>query len=132
MGKYGQAALKAIRLIEKKEVTTPTEAWEFATTELFGRGTASQKKGCPRCTFLGLCEEGLVRGIEQKHDSNKHESKNKDYGIKAVQLLKHNSDLASNKNELWKRVLEGEEKSHNAQMDVVLSLWNNHLIKPKD
>ncbi|WP_420534847.1 DUF6979 family protein [Anaerobacillus arseniciselenatis] len=32
-------------------------------------------------------------------------------------------------NELWKRVLEGEEKSHNAQMDVVLSLWNNELIK---
>ncbi len=52
----------------------------------------------------------------------------KDYGIKAIQLLKNNPDLASNKTELWNRVLEGEQKSHNAQMDVVLSLWNNHLI----
>ena len=43
MGKYGQAAVKAIGLIEAKEVTTPREAWEIATTELFGRGTASQK-----------------------------------------------------------------------------------------
>ena len=27
--------------------------------EIFGEGNASQKKGCPRNTFLGLCEEGL-------------------------------------------------------------------------
>ena len=31
-------------------------------------------------------------------------------------------------NALWRQVTDGEEKSHNSQMDVVLALWKNKFI----
>jgi hypothetical protein len=36
-----------------------------ATKEIFGEGTWGQIKGCPKNTFLGLCEEGIVKGVNK-------------------------------------------------------------------
>ena len=63
MNKYGQAAIKAIDLIESKRANTPQTAWKMATIEIFGDGT-SQRKVCPRSTFLALCETGRVKGVK--------------------------------------------------------------------
>lgn len=52
MNKYGQAAIKAVELIDSKRTNTPQTAWEIATIEIFGAGTSGQSKGCPRSTFL--------------------------------------------------------------------------------
>lgn len=79
MNKYGQAAVRAVELIETKRANTPREAWEIVTTEFFGAGTPSQCKGCPRNTFLALCETGSKKGIAPGvYTSSK---KNKSYAI---------------------------------------------------
>lgn len=75
MGKYGEAAVRAVLLLNSGKAACPDEAWETATSELFGKGTFSQSKGCPRLAFLGLCEAGLVKGVNSsqrmKNSKNK-------------------------------------------------------------
>jgi hypothetical protein len=51
MSKYGQAAVKAVELINSKVVESPIKAWERSTAELFGSGSWGQKKGCPKKCF---------------------------------------------------------------------------------
>lgn len=126
MGKYGVTAIKAIQLLHSNVIDIPRIAWDMASKEILGDGTYAQKKACPRSAFLGLCEEGLVKGIPcGKYTISK---KNKAYAIKAVQLLNIDPLLAQSPYELWHKILNGDYKSHNYQMDVVISLWNNNLI----
>jgi hypothetical protein len=129
MSKYAQAAIKAVKLIHNKAEESPTKAWLPATGELFGEGSWGQKKGCPKNAFLGLCEEGLVKGVPQGIYNHRSSSTNKGYALKAVQLIKSQSWLLDDMNGLWMRVIDGEEMSHNYQMDVVISLWKNGLIE---
>lgn len=63
MGKYGDASIRAAKLIIFGEIKSPVSAWRKATGEIFGEGTSSQDKGCPRGAFIGLCEEGMIKGI---------------------------------------------------------------------
>lgn len=126
MNKYGQAAIKAVDLIESKRANTPQTAWEMATMEIFGDGTPAQRKGCPRSTFLALCETGNVKGIEfGVYTSAKQ---NKAYAIKALELLIGDPSLSKDSKTLWNRIQGGIEKSHNSQMDVVLALWTGGFI----
>lgn len=125
MGNYGKAAVKAVELVESGYVKSPIEAWQKATIEIFGEGT-SQRKVCPRSTFLGLCEEGLIKGIPP--DDYTKSKENKEYAIKAVQILREEPALSYDQISLWNRVIEDETKVYNQQMDVVTSLWNNDLI----
>lgn len=127
MGKYGEAAIKAVKLFSSGIAKTPKDAWEKATIEIFGDRVTSQYKGCPRNAFLGLCEEGIVKGIAVGNYTKS--KKNKEYAIKAIQILKITPELASNKEALWTRVISGENKSHNQQMDVIVSLWNSKLLE---
>jgi predicted CoA-binding protein len=126
MGKYGEAAVKAVKLVVSGTIDYPRDAWEIATGEIFGAGTSSQRKGCPRNAFLGLCEEGKIKGIP--FDNYTNSKKNKEYAIKAVQILQEIPALSSDPTALWNRVVKRDYKVHNQQMDVVTSLWNNNLI----
>tara|TARA_R110002072_G_scaffold36000_1_gene105925 strand:+ start:579 stop:989 length:411 start_codon:yes stop_codon:yes gene_type:complete len=120
MNKYGTAAIKAA-----KEGENPIESWEKATKVLF-KSSDSQKKSCPKSAFLGLCEAGLVKDIPK---GNYVKSiKNKEYALKAVEILRQNTETTFSPKELWKK-LDLEDKNHNSQMDVVLGLWENGLIK---
>jgi hypothetical protein len=132
MGKYGQAAIRAIDLLISNKVETPVNAWEAATIEIFGEGTSSQMKGCPKTTFIGLCESGMVLGVQKGTYLKNKNSKNKMYGIEAIKLLNKEPSLSRDIKQLWSCVLEGENKQHNAQMDVVVTLWNNNLIVVKE
>lgn len=127
MGKYGQATIKAMKLIEAKLTDSPVTAWKMATIEVFGKGTSSQTKGCPRNTFLGLCEDGKVKGLSPG-DYTKSK-KNKEYALTALQILKDTPSLSNEQDLLWLKVQNGESKTHNFQMDVVCALWNNGLIE---
>jgi hypothetical protein len=129
MNKYGQAAIKAVKLIENNQATSPLVAWINASTEIFGKGSEAQKKGCPRGAFIGLCEAGLVRGIPHGiYAERSNSQKNKGYAIRSVELLRVNPALADDKMALWKAVMNGEVKQHNSQMDVVVALWENRRI----
>ncbi len=88
MNKYGQAAIRAAELLNAKEASTPAEAWETATIEIFGT-SSSQSKGCPKYAFLGLCETGRVRGV--KAGCYTQSKQNKGYALKALELLDKDS-----------------------------------------
>lgn len=127
MNKYGESAIKAARLYQNKDASSLRSAWEQATTEMFGPRSSGQRKSCPRDAFLGLCEKGLVKGIPLGDYTRS--DKNKGYAILAVEILRESPELADDPGFLWKRVIGGEYKAHNSQMDVVTALWKAHLIK---
>jgi hypothetical protein len=120
--KYGDAALKAAGMTDVKD---PRSKWLLSVKEIFPNSLSSQKKGCPRGAFLGLCEDGLVKGIPLGSYTTSQD--NKAYAIRAVQLL-HSGFSSESASVLWKRVMDGRNKAHNSQMDVVLALWNAGLV----
>jgi hypothetical protein len=92
---------------------------------LYPTSPTSRKKGCPRGAFLGLCEEGMVKGIRAgKHTASKD---NKLYAVRAAALLIE-GDRKWSIGELWRAASNAPEKAHNSQMDVVMALWKNGLI----
>ena len=111
MGKYGQVAIKAARYIEKGY--EPRQAWEVASCETFEKGSASQSKGCPKAAFLGLYGGS---------------GKNAEYSRAALGYLKSNPKIEITPNELWTIIMMGNQKVHNQQMDVVLSLFKEGLV----
>lgn len=125
MTKYGEAAIKSVNAMISNKGNNPADVWYFITSDIFGEGTASQKKGCPRNTFLALCEEGMIKGIPKGNYTRS--MKNKEYAIKAINVLKKNPDLVNDSKTLWYEVVD-ELKSHNGQMDVVIALWKNGYI----
>ncbi|MFC4321326.1 DUF6979 family protein [Litchfieldia salsa] len=129
MSKYSQAAIKAVQLVNTGVVESPIHAWERATSELFGPGSWGQKKGCPKNSFLGLCEEGLVENIPRGTYISRKNSKNKDYAIKAVNIVREQPNLLDDLTELWKQVTEGNGISYNYQLDVVKELIEKKYIK---
>jgi hypothetical protein len=132
MSRYGHAALKAVQLVQTGQANNPPDAWEQATISVFGKGTYSQRKSCPQGAFLGLCENGLVKGIKIGQYTKSVE--NADYAAAAAGLLKANQSLINIGNiGLWKMVMaklkKSPSKTHNQQMDVVRTLFANGLIK---
>jgi uncharacterized protein YegP (UPF0339 family) len=126
LGKYGKCAKAAVDLLKSNKAADPIVAWKKAALETFPDSESSRKKCCPKNAFLGLCEEGLIRGVSA---GGYTESKdNKRYALNAVSLLKKNPNLSKNENVLWEKIQGNNAKKHNAQMDVVITLWDNDLI----
>jgi hypothetical protein len=126
MSKYGEAAIMAVQLLEQGQASDPADAWERAVCKLFPSSSALQDKGCPKGAFLGLCADGLVVGIAEGEYSRSN--KNKQYAVKAVEILRANKFIASQPDLLWKKVA-GSTIGHNHQMDVVVSLWSSGLVR---
>ena len=132
---YGRVSIKATRHIQQTGTgDNPREAWDKIAGEIFGYGTSSANKGCPRSAYLGLCEDGLIVGVSRGNyifarDDKKH---NKVYAVHTVHMLRKNPCLADNKpRTLWNKVMHDIGKTginHNNQMDVVLALWHEGMI----
>lgn len=76
---------------------------------------------------MGLCEEGLVVDVPAGTYTGSRD--NKGYALRAVQLLREDATLATGApTALWDKVVNGQDKAHNSQMDVVLALWQSRLI----
>lgn len=125
--RYGEAALMATRQGSSAD-SNPIARWESAMEKLYPTSTAARKKSCPRGAFLGLCEEGLVKGIPA--GVYKASKDNKAYAVRAVALLTEGTQHWST-SALWRAVTNGGKNTHDSQMDVVLALWNNDLIAGK-
>lgn len=127
MGKYGDAAVRAVRIYSTGRTGSIGEAWGSATAEIFPSSPSSQNKGCPRGTFLGICESGVVIGIPSGQYTKS--AKNKAYGLAAVATIRKEPHYANDVASLWRHVMNGETKVPNHQMDVVTSLWKSGLLK---
>jgi len=125
MGRYGKAAIEAVKLILSTKIY-PEQAWDIATSNEFGRGTNLQKKGCPKGAFIGLCEQGMIKGVPIGSYTDSLE--NKRYAVLAVKILKEKPELLENKDKLWVEITEGKSIKQNNQLDIVLSLWNKNYI----
>jgi hypothetical protein len=125
--RYGEAALMAVRQGPSASIN-PVALWDNAMQRLYPTSPTARKKSCPRGAFLGLCEEGLVKGIPAgKYTTSKD---NKAYAVQAAALLIEGTRKWSI-GELWQAITNDPEKTHNCQMDVVLALWKNGLIVRK-
>jgi hypothetical protein len=125
--RYGEAAIMAARRNSAVGVD-PIVRWESAMEKLYPTSPTARKKGCPRGAFLGLCEEGLVKGIPAGRYSSSRD--NKAYAVRAAELLREGKQSWSTSS-LWRAVADDPEKTHNSQMDVVMALWKNGLIVSK-
>ncbi|MFT6072227.1 MAG: hypothetical protein ACJARD_001283 [Alphaproteobacteria bacterium] len=129
MTKYGKVAEIAVIKYHDKIASTPLEAWEMAAHEIFSKSQSSRLKNCPKDAFLGLCENGKVKNIPAK--AYTESVSNKGYALKALSLINENPALADDKNALWALVIldsDNTEKKHNAQMDVVISLFKKDFL----
>jgi hypothetical protein len=125
--RYGEAALIAAGHGYLAN-SSPVARWDNAMQRLYPTSPTARKKSCPRGAFLGLCEEGLVRGVPAgKYKASKD---NKAYAVQAAALLTEGARKWS-VGELWRAVSSDPEKTHDSQMDVVMALWNNGLIVSK-
>jgi hypothetical protein len=125
--RYGEAALLAAQHGSGGNIS-PADCWESAMEKLYPTSMTARKKRCPRGTFLGLCEEGLVKGIPAGRYAASKEDRA--YAVRAVALLTEETQHWST-SALWRAVTDGAEKAHKNQMDIVLALWNNNLIVVK-
>ncbi len=129
MNKYAKASIKAVNHYNHSIVKDIVRSWQIVMLDVFPTQKPSRNKGCPRSTFLGLCENGYVKGVPIGNYKILKNSKNKNYAIKALKLLKSNPHLATLKPKiLWEFVMNGVSKTPNSQMDIVLALWNEGLI----
>ena len=125
MSAYGEAAVRAVEACQVNPVAGPRAAWEDAVQVCLGT-ESTRKKGCPRSTFLGLCQAGLVKGVPAREYTRS--AKNGRYGERAVALLREDASWADRGPDLWRAVMAGEEKAANRQMEVVIGLWRAGLI----
>jgi hypothetical protein len=109
--KYAQVAILAAQYV--KSGSSPINAWEKASCEIFTPGSSMQKKGCPKKAFLGLYGQTSVNG---------------GYAKKGLDYLKKHGSESISPMKLWKIVTDGNGKTHNGQMDVVIALFDANLI----
>lgn len=125
MIKYREAAVHAVSLVTAREGDHPVTAWEKSTKKVFPSSTHLRDKGCPKGAFLGLCNEGLIKGIDAGEYAKA--TKNGAYAVKAIAILKRNRFLVSQPDLLWKKI--APSITHNHQLEVVIGLWEAELIR---
>ncbi|SHO56980.1 DUF6979 family protein [Vibrio quintilis] len=124
MNKYGKVAVQAVKTAQTG--IHPVKAWKQAAAYEFGECKASAEKGCPKSSFLGLAEEGLIQDIP---GGNYTKSEiNKRYALELLRLLKQEPELVHHKSVLWKKACGSDTKRHNGQRDVVIGLWCEGLL----
>jgi hypothetical protein len=132
MGKYGTTAVRAVELLQGGSRSAEA-AWRIAAEAIFPDAPVSRAKVCPRETFLGLCQAGYLSGVPANACEHTDSSRNREYATTAAQLLESEPALVTTtRAELWPRVLgrtgADATKSHNQQMDVVMSLREHGLL----
>jgi hypothetical protein len=134
MAVFGNAAVDAVHIIQNGKAKCPINAWHIAIGNM-PVAESTKEKGCPKNTFLGLCEDGYFAGIGipcGNYINSTKDKKNKEYGIQGVKLLRRYPEMALNKSKLWRKVLEelneNPKKTPESQMDVVVTLWENDLL----
>ena len=126
--KFGYTAVKAVELIQKGISKSPKDAWEKAGYQILEKKVYVEKP-CPKNAILGLCEEGLVKGVP-RGEYTKSE-KNKKYALKAFEKLQEDPLIKNDIKEFWRIVGPKPTISHNYQLNVVIQLMKHNLLDTK-
>ncbi|MEX9251219.1 DUF6979 family protein [Pseudenterobacter timonensis] len=115
--RYGSITLQAIELISAG--SSPVEAWL--------RAVSGKEKGCPKSAFLSLCQFGWVKNVPRGLYLSPQalNGMNKEYTIRAAQIVMADTEATHTPPQLWKRSISGlphPPANHNQQMNVVLAL----------
>ncbi|RZM21458.1 MAG: hypothetical protein EOO88_33205 [Pedobacter sp.] len=124
---YQDIARKAA--IESGKTHDPESAWRHFAKLEYPNSVEGEKKACPRNAFLGLCQQGFIKGVRKKIYTTSY--LNAGYAVKAVEILMASGGEEFTPASLWKEVLAATNagpKQHNSQMDVVLELWKAGMI----
>lgn len=123
---YGRTAVDAAKMCELNSNLSPSDAWRKSVV-LHTSSKSSQEKGCPRSAFLGLCENGFIKGVTPRGTAGV--TRNGQYAISAAQLLiRENEPYAHGPASLWRKVV-GVDKKSNGQMQVVIALHLAGLLQ---
>lgn len=128
---YGRAAVLAALNLQSNPDLSAEGSWDEAIS-INSQYESSRNKGCPRGAFLGLYYAGFIKNVAVKGKSSN--SVNGDYAQAAYHLIKSNPSIAKYSSaSVWTMALTqvgaDTKKKHNGQMDVVLALCQNDLLK---
>ncbi|EPF16736.1 Uncharacterised protein [Cedecea davisae] len=121
MTKYTDAAIKTVMRCQGSLTPDIKAEWREVIKEL-----QAYDEVCPRCAFIGLCEEGMVKGIKPGRYGLRKNNKNKAYAIAAANMIL--SGQASDKKVIWRKITETEIQAHD-QVNIVIALHNNGLLQ---
>ncbi|MGM3172487.1 DUF6979 family protein [Dickeya lacustris] len=133
MGIYGKTAVAVVSAYDSSNKPDPRECWEYSIT-LFTNSRDSQRKGCPKSAFLGLCQDGYVKGIP-KGDYLPPDSPNKRYAVVAAECVLKEPSRKYSRAELWRIATKDcpdAAENENGQIDVVLTLKDAGLLQHPD
>ncbi len=121
MNKYAEAALMVVTDCSGKDSPDIRSAWGNAINTL-----SVYDEGCPKVAFIGLCLEGMVKGIPANSYGLKRGAKNKRYAVDAAKLLLsgHDMDIPS----LWEKVTD-KKIVHHGQINIVIRLYQAELLQ---
>lgn len=114
---YSLVAEKAYKYMLENKMDAG-KAWDRAARDLIS-SEESRKKGCPRNTFIGICNSGSLNNIGPIPGND---SINFQYAQFAIDAWKKNKGIS--KTDMWKQVVShfNKAKGHQGQLDVVLGL----------
>ncbi len=121
---YGKVAIEAVKLLNENQsfYENPKLAWQEAR-----KAMKASDKGCPFGTFMALCQNGNVKNL-RKRDYGARPRENKNYALKAVELLKEGKSYES-KEQLWSAVIQYfPTVKENCQSDVLFALWHHNYL----
>ncbi len=124
MDKYAQISLSAMDKIQSLKMG-PVRAWQDSALEVYPSNKDARDKSCPKCAFLGLCEDGYVKGVSKGNYTTSR--KNKGYAIAGLDIIKAAPDITPGK--LWLTVIKKKTPKHNGQMEVVKALFDRDYLK---
>lgn len=123
MNKYTEIVVKAINTIREGRVQNPVEAWEVTVTDVFGNNITSYNRNCARNTFLGLCEEGYIKGINRgKYTLSRI---NKEYVVNLREKIFKSQ--TSDEDKLW-LAINMNDKKHFLHLQIVKELYEEKIL----
>lgn len=75
---------------------------------------------------MGLCEEGVVKGVPP--GDYRAAAASKRHAIRACMMLCAEPDLRSHLEKLRKKVYDGTKRQERSELDVVLGLWHADAV----
>ncbi|CRY55648.1 Uncharacterised protein [Yersinia intermedia] len=124
MTKYTEAALIVVKRCQANDSLNVMVTWQSVIREL-----KAYDEACPRSAFIGLCEEGLVKGIPAGSYGLRENNKNKGYAVAAANLILSGHEL--DHKVIWRKVTDSNIVPHD-QVNIVIALHNAQFLQSRE